>query len=180
MTGGRSLGANTGEVSMQHRRFVRFGVLTTAVTILLVAGVSSPSSAQSPTPEAYMELLRSDVRTAKVEILTDALALSATQGEAFWPIYREYGTELAKLGDRRIAMIKAFAETYGSTTDEQATLFAKDWFALQSGRLKLRKKYFDRVSKAVSPLVAAQFMQVENVAGMLIDIQIAAELPLME
>ncbi len=77
-------------------------------------------------------------------------------------------------------MIKAFAETYGSITDEQATQFAKDWFAVHGDRLKLRKKYFDKVSKAVSPLVAAQFIQVENVVGMLIDIQIAAELPLME
>ena len=162
---------------MRLQRFVCFGVLTTAMTVLLVA---TPSSAQSPTPEAYLELLRSDVRSSKVEILTEALALSEPQGEAFWPIYREYGTELAKLGDRRIAMIKAFAETYGSTTDEQATLFAKDWFALQSDRLKLRKNYFNKVSKAVSPLVAAQFIQLENVIGMLIDIQVAAELPLME
>ncbi len=162
---------------MRLQRFVCFGVLTTAMTVLLVA---PPSSAQSPTPEAYMELLRSDVRTSKVEILTEALALSEPQGEAFWPIYREYGTELAKLGDRRIAMIKAFAETYGSTTDEQATLFANDWFALHSDRLKLRKNYFNKVSKAVSPLVAAQFIQLENVIGMLIDIQVAAELPLLE
>ncbi len=165
---------------MQLRRFVRFGVLTTVVTVLLVAGVASPSSAQSPTPETYLELLRSDVRTSKVEILTEALALSEPQGQAFWPIYREYGTELAKLGDRRIAMIKAFAEKYGSITDEQATLFAKDYFALHSDRLKLRKNYFSKVSKAVSPLVAAQFIQIENVIGMLIDIQVAAELPLME
>ena len=164
---------------MEHRRSVRFGALTTAV-VLLVAGGALPASAQSPTPEAYLELLRSDVRTAKVEILTEALALTTPQGEAFWPIYREYDTELAKLGDRRVAMIKGFAETYGSITDEQATLFAKDWFALHGDRLKLRKNYFGKVSKAVSPLVAAQFIQLENVIGMLIDIQVAAELPLME
>ena len=164
---------------MQSRRFVRLGVLTTAV-ILLVVGATSPSSAQSQAPEAYLELLRSDIRTSKVEILTEALALSEPQGKAFWPIYREYDTALATLGDRKIAMIKAFAETHGSITDEQATLFAKDWFALQSDRLKLRKRYFDKVSKAVSPLVAAQFIQLENVIGMLIDIQVAAELPLMQ
>ena len=165
---------------MQRSPIVRFGVLTIAVTILLVAGVASPSSAQSTTPEAYLELLRSDVRTAKVEILTEALNLSGQQAEAFWPIYREYGTELAILGDRRIAMIKIFVETYGSTTDEEAALFAKEWFTLQSDRLKLRKKYFGKVSKAVSPLLAARFIQVENLIGMLIEIQVAAELPLME
>ncbi len=165
---------------MRQGRYSRFGMLTAVVATLLVVGTVSPAAAQSSTPKAYLELLRSDVRTSRVEILTEALLLSEPQADAFWPIFREYDTELAKLGDRRVALIKAFAEAYGSTTDEQATLFAKDWFALQSGRLKLRKKYFDKVSKAVSPLVAAQFIQVENVVGMLIDIQIAAELPLME
>ena len=165
---------------MQQGRCFRFGVLTSVLATLLVVGTVSPVAAQSSTPKAYLELLRSDVRTSRIEILTEALLLSEPQADAFWPIFREYDTELSKLGDRRIAMIKAFAKTYGSTSEEQATLFAKDWFALQSGRLKLRKKYFDKVSKAVSPLVAAQFMQVENVVGMLIDIQIAAELPLLE
>ena len=164
---------------MRQGHCFRFGMLATALT-LLVAGTVPPVAAQSSTPKAYLELLRSDVRTSRVEILTEALLLTEPQADAFWPVFREYDTELSKLGDRRIAMIKAFAETYGSITDEQATQFAKDWFAVHSDRLKLRKKYFDKVSKAVSPLVAAQFIQVENVVGMLIDIQIAAELPLLE
>lgn len=147
---------------------------------LALAGLTLPAHAQGTTPETYLELLRSDVRTSKVEILTEALELSEAEGTAFWPIYREYDTELAKLGDRRIALIKTYAATYGTMTDEQLSTFAKDWFAIQQDRLKLRKKYFDRVAKAVSLRVAAQFTQVENVIGMLIDLQIAVELPLIE
>lgn len=165
---------------MRERRSVRFGVLMAAVSALLIAGTAPPAFAQGSTPEAYLEMLRSDVRTSKIEILTDALDLPEQEAGAFWPIYREYDTEQSKLGDRRIAMVKAFAGHYGSTTNEQASAFAKDWFALQSDRLKLRQKYFDKVAKAVSPLVAARFIQVENVIGLLIDLQIAAELPLME
>ena len=165
---------------MRNRLSIRSVVLTIVAAAFLIAGTAPPALAQGSTPDAYLELLRSDVRTSKVEILTDALNLAEQEAAAFWPIFREYDTELAKLGDRRVAMVKAFAATYGTTTNEQASLFAKDWFALQSDRLKLRKKYFDKVAKAVSPLVAARFTQVENVIGMLIDIQIAAELPLME
>jgi len=165
---------------MRKRVFARFGLSSGLATALLLAGAACPVLAQGPTPEAYLEMLRSDVRTAKVEILTEALDLGEQQAGAFWPIYREYDTELSKLGDRRIALIKAFAATYGKTTDVQAAAFAKDWFAIQSDRLKLKKKYFDKVSKAVSTLVAARFIQVENVIEMLIDIQVAAELPLME
>jgi hypothetical protein len=41
-------------------------------------------------------------------------------------------------------------------------------------------KDFKRVSKATSSLVAARIIQVENLIGMLIDLQVAAELPLVE
>lgn len=139
-----------------------------------------PVAAQSVAPERYLELLRSDVRTVKVEILTEALALSDADAEVFWPIYREYETELAGLGDRRLAAVKKFAESYGSITPEQADEFAKLWFSLREDRLKLRKKYFKRVSRATSSLVAAQFTQVDNLIGILIDLQLAAELPLIE
>ena len=140
----------------------------------------SRAIAQGSTPEAYLELLRSDVRTSKVEFLTGALNLPEQEAAAVWPIFREYDPEPSKLGDRRVATVKAFAKTYGTATNEQASLFAKDWFALRSDRLKLRQSCSDKVAKAVSPLAAARFTQVENVIGMLIDIQAAAELPLME
>jgi hypothetical protein len=112
--------------------------------------------------------------------MTEALELTDAQGSAFWPIYREYDTELSALGDRRIALIKTFAAKYGTMTDADASTFAKDYFALHKDRLKLREKYFDRVAKATSSVIAARFVQVETVVGNLIDLQIAAELPLFE
>jgi hypothetical protein len=163
---------------MRVRLYV--GSVALVAAALLIVGTAPPALAQGATPETYLELLRSDVRTTKIEILTDALNLTEQQAGAFWPIYREYDTENSKLGDRKLAMVKSFAATYGTTTGEQASVFAKDWFDLQSDRLKLRERYFDKVAKAVSPLVAARFIQVENVIGMLIDLQIAAEVPLME
>ena len=155
----------------------RYILITCCFAAIIALGV--PAFAQA-TPETYLELLRSDVRAARVEILTEALKLSDAEGTTFWPIFREYDTELMKISDRRVALIKSFVESYESTTDEQVSSFAKEWFAIQSDRLKLRKKYFNKAAKAVSPNVAARFTQVENVIGMLIDIQIAAELPLVE
>jgi len=149
--------------------------------VLATAGaLALPALAQGSAPEKYLELLRGDIRNAKVEILTEALDLPQAQADAFWPIYREYDTELSALGDRRVSMVKRFAEKYGTMTDVDAAAFGKDWFALQRDRLKLREKYHAKVAKATSSLVAARFIQVENTLGMLLDLQIAAELPLLE
>ncbi|MGD8375727.1 MAG: hypothetical protein PVF68_06265 [Acidobacteriota bacterium] len=150
------------------------------IAVLCCLAVAPTSAKEEFTPSAYLKLLRADVRLERMGILREALDLSEEQGKAFWPIFREYDLELQRLGDRRVGLVQTFVDSYGTFTDDQVSSFAKDWFGLHSDRLKLRKKYFDKVSKAVSPKVAAQFIQVENVVGMMIDLQIAAELPLLE
>jgi len=157
---------------------LRTGLLAAIIGLAALAASGSPALAQ--TPEKYLELLRSDVRAGKVEVLTEALDLSQKDADAFWPIYRAYDAELATLGDRRVALIKKFAATFGSTTDDDAAAFAKEWFGIQDDRNALRRKYFGKVAKATSSITAARFIQVENLVGMLIDIQIAAELPLVQ
>ena len=38
--------------------------------------------------ERLIELMRSDLRTEKVAILTESMAFSEDDAEVFWPIYR--------------------------------------------------------------------------------------------
>jgi hypothetical protein len=51
---------------------------------------------------------------------------------------------------------------------------------LEKRRTKLKKKYFKKFEKALSAVVAAKFVQVENQINLLIDLQIASELPLIK
>ena len=61
---------------------------------------------------AYAELLRSDVQAQKIAILTEVMGFSETEDKAFWPIYRDYNAEMAKLGDERVALIAEYARVY--------------------------------------------------------------------
>ena len=51
---------------------------------------------------AYVELLRSDLRAQKVAIITEVMQFTEAEDAKFWPIYREYETELAKINDDRM------------------------------------------------------------------------------
>ncbi len=130
--------------------------------------------------EAYVELLRSDVKADKVAIITDVMQLSADEGPVFWRIYREYEFEFSKLGDERLAMIKDFAAHFESMTDEKASELAEQSFKLEGQRTKLKKKYFKKLAKALSPITAAKFFQLDNQINMLIDLQVASALPLLQ
>jgi hypothetical protein len=126
---------------------------------------------------AYAELLRSDVRTLKTAILTEVMGFTATEDAAFWPIYREYDLELSKLGDERVALIADYASHYESLTDATADQLATRALALEAKRQALKQKYYERVKMALSPRTAMRFLQVEHQLLLLVDLQIAASLP---
>jgi hypothetical protein len=127
---------------------------------------------------AYAELLRSDVRTQKVAILTELVGFTEAEDKAFWPIYREYDAEMSKLGDERVALIAEYARNYESLTDAVADKLAVQALDLEARRQATKAKYYDRVKKALSPKTALRFLQVEQQLLLLIDLQISASLPI--
>ena len=144
------------------------------VTVILL--FATTASAQ----EGYLEMLRTDLRANKVAIITQAMDFSDEQADAFWPVYREYDVEVSKLGDQRIALLKDYAANFGQMTDEKAGEIINKWLDLQQKRLDLRKTYFKKFEKAIPTALAAKFLQVDNQINLLIDLQIAANLPLIQ
>jgi hypothetical protein len=166
---------------MNHRNIfsLRRTVFATMVLILtaLTLGPVPDASAQG---EPFLELLRKDVQAEKVKLMTVALDLNTEQGEVFWPLYRDYEIELSKLGDERIKLIKDFAANYDAMTEEMAKELAKTSFKLREKRLDLLKKTHKKVSKEIGPIMATRFSQIESQLLLLVDLQIAAELPLIK
>jgi hypothetical protein len=144
----------------------------------------SASPAQSANQDAnirsYVEMLRSDLRNDKVTIVTHVMQLNDADGAKFWPIYREYEGELAKLGDERVTLIKNYAEHYDTLDEKTAHDIATKALDIESRRTALRKKYFGKIEKATSSRVAARFFQVDNQLTMLVDLQVAAALPIVK
>lgn len=141
----------------------------------LVAATEPPSSIE----QDYLNLLRVDLRAAKAEIVTNSLELTSGELERFWPIYREYDLALVKLNEERIATLREFAAHYASIDDGQARDLTRRSLEFQRKRLDLLEKYFDRVAKAFNPATAARFLQIEHQLLMLVDVQLASEVPLI-
>ena len=129
---------------------------------------------------AYAELLRSDVRAHKVAIITEVMGFTEAEDAAFWPIYREYNLDMAKLGDERVAMIEEYAANYSNLSDATAEKLAGTALDLEARRQALKAKLFNRVKTALSPRTALRFLQVEHQLLLLIDLQISAALPIVK
>ena len=129
---------------------------------------------------AYVELLRSDLRTQKVAIITQMMEFTEAEDKAFWPIYREYELETSKLNDERVALIQEYGENYAKITDDVADKLATKALDLESRRQALKAKVYERVKQATSAHTAAKFLQVEHQLLLLVDLQISAALPIIK
>ena len=161
--------------------------LTPVVACIMVLAGSTAAFAQATPPaeqqtkalnlSAYAELLRSDLRTQKIAVITEMMGFTDAEDAAFWPIYREYDAEMAKLGDERVALIAEYAANYASLNDAVADRLARKALDLESRRQAVKARCYDRVQKALSPRTALRFLQVEHQLLLLIDLQMSAALP---
>jgi hypothetical protein len=130
--------------------------------------------------QEYIELIRTNVRQEKAQILGSVMQLDATEAAKFWPIYAEYDTALSKLNKLRSDNIQDYAKNYDTMSDDKADVLIKKAFEYQKQRSDLLATYYDRFKQSIGAVNAARFLQVENQLLLIIDLQIHSNLPLVE
>src|SRR5262245_57365180 len=129
---------------------------------------------------AYVELLRTDIREEKVALISGMMQFSEADDQKFWPVYREYEGELSTINDQRLALIREYAQAYEKMTDEIANRLARAVLDLEARRNAVKAKYYERLTAILPARPAARVLQVENQLLLLLDLQIAASLPVIE
>jgi hypothetical protein len=149
------------------------------------AGQAAPAQPAAPAQQSapanlddYMKLARTGIQQDKSQIIGAALELDATQAAAFWPAYKKYEAELAAIGDQRYAGIKDYAAHYGSLTDAKATELTDKALGLEEQRLALVKRYAGEFRKVLPPVKVARWVQTEMALNKIVDLRLAAEVPL--
>jgi hypothetical protein len=144
-------------------------------------GSSAISQLQSDSAsDQYIEMLRKDVRSLKKQVIAANLDLTDKEAEKFWPIYDQYTVELAKINDTKVALIKDYAQNYSSMTDEQAEAYVKGRATVDESVTRLRLRYFPIFHRVLSGKTAATFFQIEWRISLMIDLQLASQMPLIQ
>jgi hypothetical protein len=136
-------------------------------------------SAEDMNIRAYIELLRADVKKEKATIVAQVMELSADDAAKFWPIYKDYEAAVSSTGDAKLDGIKKYAANYENMTDAVADELAQAVFKIEQERHDIKVKFYERIKQQLGAITAARFLQVENQLLMLLDLQVAASLPVI-
>ncbi|VAW27303.1 hypothetical protein MNBD_BACTEROID06-1285, partial [hydrothermal vent metagenome] len=99
---------------------------------------------------------------------------------AFWEVYGEHETATNTLIDMRAKNIEKFADNYENLTDEVADEIVSTYMTSKAKQLKIQKTTYKKMKKIMGARQAARFIQIMNQVQLLIDVQIASEVPLIE
>jgi hypothetical protein len=152
------------------------------VTAFGQSSTQAPADANTgrPVTDDDIAVLRQDVQADKTEIITRSMNFTNEESKAFWPVYRDYAHEQQKIGDDRVALIKDYAANYDKIDDAQADGYIKRVMKFDEDNVALRKKYISKFKKAIGAKQTAKFMQVDNRLTLLVNVQLAALLPIIK
>jgi hypothetical protein len=125
-------------------------------------------------------MLRKDIRSQKKQLIAANIPLTDAEGLKFWPVYDQYTAELVQVNHEKYALIKEYAQNYGTMTDAQADDWAVRALKLDANVAALRQRYWPIFRKVLPAKKAALYEQVEHRTQMLIDLQLASLIPLLQ
>lgn len=155
--------------------------------MVILTGLSwSQSSAQTPSNNSAqsgtdqdIDLFRKDVRSQKKQIIASNLQLTDQEAVKFWPLYDQYTADLVKINDAKYAAIKEFAASYSTMTDDQATALVRKMLGVDQSVAELRLRYTSIFNNVIPGRKTAVFFQLDRRLVMLIDLQLASQIPMI-
>jgi hypothetical protein len=130
--------------------------------------------------DSYMEIVRSTIKTEKKALIAEVMQLSDAESGVFWPVYNEYEDKLYKLNTDYYNIVKEFADNFENMSAEKATEIILKANKFSSDEAKLEKTYLKKMMKVISPQKTLRYFQASNKIQVMIDAQLAAEIPLLE
>ncbi len=152
-----------------------------AFIVLSVVSVLAQTAQVSgkPLTDKEVQLLKQDVQAIKDGIIKDTMEFTPAESNAFWPVYRRYADDQRSIADKRLALVTEYAQKLEGMDDATASGLTNRLFQIEDDTQSLRRKYYPEFEKALGARRAAKFYQVDNRLSMLINLQLASEIPLI-
>jgi Spy/CpxP family protein refolding chaperone len=148
--------------------------------MLLGCAMSIAQQTSQAVSDDYIQLVRKDLRSDKKSLVAANMSLTESEATKFWPVYDQYAVELAKVNDDKLAVIKEYAAKYENLSSEEAQALVKKWNEADDAVIQLRSKYLPKFQDALHNKKTARFFQLDRRIGLVVDLQLASEIPLVE
>jgi hypothetical protein len=144
------------------------------------AAQSAPAQPGGGVSDQDIAMLRKNLRSQRKQIIAANMKLTDAEAEKFWPLYDRYVSDLVGINKAKYDLIQQYVQAQGNLTDAQADGAVKQWIGVDQSVSDLRLKYVPAFRQVLSAKNTALFYQLDRRVQLMIDLQLAAALPLIE
>jgi hypothetical protein len=137
------------------------------------------SNTQEQQLDLQIKMLRQDLRSQRKQVIAANMNLSDTEAEKFWPTYQRYVDELVQNNNTKYELIKQYLQA-DKLSDAEAETLSKRWIQVDEAVVQLRLKYLPIFRQILSAKSTARFFQLDRRVQMMIDLQLASAIPLVQ
>lgn len=151
------------------------------IFLLLVLAFAVSVHAQTDSSLADdVAVIQSIYGKSKADLVKQYMNLSEPQASAFQKIYDEYEVQRKALGQKKMQLIKDYADSYENLDDAKAAELTETNLKNTADSEKLLSKTFSKMKKAVGGRNAAKFVQLEQYLQVTIRGQIQDSIPFID
>jgi hypothetical protein len=138
--------------------------------------VSNPAAA---TPEQVVEQFRTDLQAKSADVMAKGLTLTAEQAAKFWPLFETFQKEQSAIVDGQLRATQKYAETYQSLSDADAMNYINALLERDQKVHDLRVKWLKKFQTVVPPKVAARAIHLDRRLGLVAQVKLSSQIPLI-
>ena len=143
-------------------------------------GILIPCNASSQTVQDAIAIVRASVGRDRQELVAESMNLTDAESGPFWAVYREYRSDVEKIGDGLVKLVLEYADVYPDGLDEQrAAAMLKQYNRLEEQLTALKTRYSRKLLKTLPASKVLRFLQVENRLDIVMRMQLASAIPLV-
>ena len=162
---------------------MKIGVLAIVAlaTTLPAYSAEAPAAgtATQASPEQVVAEFRNDLQAKSADVMAKALSLTADQAAKFWPLYETYQKEQREIVDGQLKATQAYGAKYATLTDSEALQYVNALLTRDQKIHDLRVKWLAKFQAVVPPATAARAIQVERRLGLVTQIGLSSQIPLV-
>ena len=126
-----------------------------------------------------MQALRAAVKTDKRAFVASMLSLTSTEAKRFWPIYDAFQRNLEMNSRRRVVALEGLLFRDKVMTNLAAKNLVAELMAIDEAEVKARHRLRNRLMRALPPMKAARYLQIEDKIQAVRDYDVATTVPLI-
>jgi len=163
-------------------------IVTTVIAAVVIAGGALAASSRQARPvsleglnvEDVVKVLRADLQSSRAVIIAKNITLTSEQAAKFWPVFEKYQKEQAGIMEEQLKGIHQYVDTFESLDDAGAIALMKAHLDRDQRMVALRQKWLGEFRKVVPAKLAVRVLQIDRRLSLAYQLEIAAQIPIVE